>query len=305
MVPGGLAEPIVITSRRYTELTKNKRNTWTAVLLLCLAAAGFVGYKWWVWRPYAPFYQGQTENAQLKWWLTILAASPFRTASGAPPIKDIAGEPYIVADPQDLAPRELLRLFPPPPEVLKTDIPTRQRVEALRSFVHGILPLNSSLPESPEPVRALVLLGQNQTHEKYPLLCSKQAKIMLQYLNALGLTGRIVQLHRHVSLEWFNPEKGQWEFQSPYDDSPVMFEGRHLSAAQAHDLQRQGREIEFRGDHKVFLTVAYLPRTALETHLPSWHYFHYDNLDYWRVLRVSEKSRAYWKKKMRSSVDSE
>jgi len=52
----------------------------------------------------------------------------------------------------------------------------------------------------------------------------------------------------------------------------------------------------------IFKTVVYIPRANFaEDDLPKWHYFNYDNLYCWKVLRVSAESENYWIKKIESA----
>jgi hypothetical protein len=109
------------------------------------------------------------------------------------------------------------------------------------------------------------------------------------------MPARIVDLHRHTAAEAWNPSENKWELQDPYYDSAARHNGRHLSAAEAHDLTAEGIKLNFKGSSEVFKTVVYIPKLNFaDDWLPTWHYFHYDNLDYWKVLRVSEDSWPYW-----------
>jgi hypothetical protein len=52
----------------------------------------------------------------------------------------------------------------------------------------------------------------------------------------------------------------------------------------------------------ILKTVVYIPRVNLAgDELPKWHYFNYDNLYSWKVLRVSAESGDYWIKKIESA----
>jgi hypothetical protein len=107
----------------------------------------------------------------------------------------------------------------------------------------------------------------------------------------------VVQLHGHVAVESYNPKTKVWEFQDPFFDSAASFEGQPISAAAAHDLVMRDVPFQFAGPRDVFLTVGYVPRNNFaQDHLPTWHYFHYDHLDYWRITRVSERSSDLWKR---------
>ncbi len=75
-------------------------------------------------------------------------------------------------------------------------------------------------------------------------------------------------------------------------------DGRRLSATEAFELLMAEKHFEYRGHKDVFRTVVYVPRTNFSgDRMKKWHYFNYDNLAYWKVLKVSEVSRDLWAKK--------
>ncbi len=144
------------------------------------------------------------------------------------------------------------------------------------------------------------LLGDNAKRAKYPRLCSKLAKIFVQYLAAAGETARIVDLREHTAAEVYNPAEEHWEYHDPFFDAPALgADGRHLSAAEAHDRLARGETVAFPGPAYVFATVVTLARNNFAgDKLPAWHYFHYDQLAWWRVERVSPASWSYWQDRL-------
>jgi hypothetical protein len=176
-------------------------------------------------------------------------------------------------------------------------------VLGIRKYVSGLLPEQSELPRFPEPRKATVLLGKNPLGKKYPKLCSKDAFIFIQYLMAFGIQARVLQLNNHIATNVWNPETKVWEYHDPYFDADAKADGRNLSGAEIYDRLRTGQAVKFsRNDMaRFFDTVVYVPRNNFsQGKLPSWHYFNYDNLDYWKVKRVSDNSSEYWRNSRQS-----
>ncbi len=259
-----------------------------------MATALYLVHQLWVWQPYFQFHNGVTYKATLKLAATVVLCQPFNETEAA--IGRFAGD-AIIYQPYNPELQRLLAAFPPPDEFLDQRLPFRQRITALRKFVAGILPNRSLMSQTPEPVRALEILGENPQHAKYPRLCSKLSKIMVQYLSAVGVVSRVVQLEGHIAVEVFSQHSGQWQLQDPFFNTEATRQGEPISAAKAHDLLVNNLPFEFDGPKKVFLTVGFVPRNNFaQDHLPKWHYFNYDNLDYWRILRVSDRTADFWKR---------
>lgn len=259
-----------------------------------MATALYLAHQLWAWQPYFQFYNGTSHRATLKLAVTVALCQPFSENEGK---IGRFGEAAIIYEPNNAELRRLLASFPPPAEFLERRLPFEQRITALRKFVAGILPSQSSMPQDPEPVRALEILGENPQHAKYPKLCSKLSKIMVQYLSAARYISRVVQLEGHMAVEVFAQHSGQWQLQDPFFNTEATRQGEPISAAKAHDLLVNNLPFEFDGPKKVFLTVGFVPRNNFaQDHLPKWHYFNYDNLDYWRILRVSDRTADFWKR---------
>ncbi|MCA1989168.1 MAG: hypothetical protein LDL07_08490 [Desulfarculus sp.] len=273
-----------------------KRGRGAALISLgpCVVIALYLVHQLWAWDPYFQFYNGASVRAFLKFAATIVFSQPFDASQA---VIVVRGGDAIIQEPQNDGLRHLLSEFPPPEIVRDPQKPFHERVTALREFVAEILPEKSPMPQSPEPVSALELLGENPQKAKYPRLCSKLVKIMVQYLSAVGYVSRVVQLDGHMALEVFNPRSNEWEMQDPFYNTWASFEGKPISAAKAHDLLLENKRIDYRAPQDSLRTVGFVPRNNFsQDHLPSWHYFNYDNLDYWRVLRVSDHTWDYWKR---------
>lgn len=254
----------------------------------------YLAHQLWVWHPYFQFYNGTSHKAALKLAATVALCQPFSESEGR--IGQFGGD-AIIYEPDNPELRRLLARFPPPRDFLDQRLPFRHRITTLRRYVAGLLPSQSIMPQAPEPVRALELLGDNSRQARYPKLCSKLSKIMVQYLSAAGIVSRIVQLERHIALEVYDHQSGRWQSQDPYFDTEATLRGQPLSAATAHDLLVNNQPFEFGGPTDVFLTVGFVPRNNFaQDRLPEWHYFNYRNLDYWRVLRVSGGTSDLWKR---------
>lgn len=254
----------------------------------------YCAHQLWVWSPYFQFYNGTSIKAFIKFVTTVSLFQPFDESQG---VIVTRGGDAIIHEPLNDGLRLLLSEFPPPGLVLDPQKTFRERVTALREFVAGLLPDHSIMPHSPEPVRALELLGQNSQKTKYPKLCSKLVKIMVQYLSAIGFVSRVVQLNGHMAVEVFNPESNEWELHDPFFKTWASFEGKPISAMAAHDLMIKNQQVKYGAPKELLLTVGFVPRNNFsQDHLPKWHYFHYDNLDYWRILRVSDRSADFWKR---------
>lgn len=292
---GVLSSPNVTNGIPARTRPKHVRTAITRIGLGVLAALVlYLAHQAWVWRPYYQFYNGTSYKAALKLAATVALCQPFSESEGL--IGKFGGD-IILYEPDNAELRRLLARFPPPRDFLDQHLPFPQRITALRRYVAGVLPSQSIMPQAPEPVRALELLGDNPRQAKYPKLCSKLAKIMVQYLSAAGIVSRIVQLEGHIALEVYAQQSGQWQLQDPYFDTEATLRGQPLSAAKAHDRLVNNQPFNYDGPKDVFLTVGFVPRNNFaQDHLPEWHYFNYRNLDYWRVLRVSGQTSDFWKR---------
>jgi len=272
-----------------------------AILILFLSMITiYTGLKVAMWKPYYSIAEITNYQSFIKLGLTTLITLPFKLPNGEIAIKKIGGDFLIVDSSNSKGIIELYNKFPPPELVLNKDSSWRVKVETLRKFVSDILPGSSPAPSDPEPERALTLLGDNQYGKPYHRLCSANAKIFVQYLSGLGIYSRVVQLYRHVSVEVWNKELNKWEYQDPYDDTAAKENGNYLSAVEIFDMIQEGLPVSIpKQDAKsIFKTVVYIPRANFADDLPKWHYFNYDNLYSWKVLRVSAESGGYWTKKI-------
>ena len=128
-----------------------------------LAAAFFlfVGVKVYLWSPFFPIVEIAGVKSMVKLGLTVLLERPFRFSNGDLALKKIGNAVMIVDSKDSEGVKALFEKFPPPAEVIFPASGWRTRVETLRTFVSNVLPEKSSLPQSPEPIRALELLGNN------------------------------------------------------------------------------------------------------------------------------------------------
>lgn len=246
---------------------------------------GFFLLKAAVWFPLRALFQFPTWTSVAKAAATVILASPpgyFGTGGHQVMVNN---ETYLVDDPSSVNLIRLLDQFPLPPEILDRSQSRQARLEKLAVHVSGILPLDSVKPQNPEPVSALEILGEKDG-VMYPKLCSKDAKIFVQYAAALGFTTRMVQLEHHVAAGVFNPEDGQWEMYDPYFGCAPRYRGKVISSVVANELYERGLDFEFCGPKSVFGSVTLIPRTDFGGGtLPAWHYFNYNNLAYWRHVR--------------------
>jgi hypothetical protein len=277
----------------------------TAILILFLLISMiYTSLKIVMWKPYYLIAEITDYKSFIKLGLTTLITLPFKLPSGKIAIKKIGGDLLIVDSSNSKGILELYNKFPPPEPVLNKDSSWRVKVETLRKFVSDILPGSSPAPQDPEPKSALTLLGDNQYGKPYRKICSADAKIFVQYLSGLGIYSRMVQLNHHVSVEVWNKELNKWEYQDPHRDIAAKVNGNYLSASEIFDVVQEGLPVSIpKLDAKsIFKTVVYIPKANLaDDELPQWHYFNYDNLSYWKVLRVSAESEGYWVKKIESA----
>ena len=126
------------------------------------------------------------------------------------------GKKYIIDSNETKETKALIKNFPPPSQVIDPNTEWHQKVSILRNFVFNILEQESEMPQIPEPIRAIDLLGLNNEGKKYPRLCSKNAKIFVQFLSGISMNSRIVQLYEHVAVEVWNPETLKWELHDPF-----------------------------------------------------------------------------------------
>jgi len=280
------------------------RKTIITILILFLSMSMiYTTLKIVMWKPYYSIAEITDYKSFIKLGLTTLITLPFKLPNGEIALKKIGGDLLIVDSSNSKGIMELYNKFPPPEIVLNKDSSWRVKVETLRKFASDILPWSSPAPSDPEPEMALTLLGENQYGKPYHKLCSANAKIFVQYLSGLGIYSRIVQLRRHVSVEVWNEELNKWEYQDPYNDVAVKENGKYLSAIEIFDMIEEGLPVSIpKQDAKsMFKTVVYIPRANFADDLPKWHYFNYDNLYSWKVLRVSAESEGYWIKKIESA----
>tara|TARA_Y100001934_G_scaffold195170_1_gene230194 strand:- start:160 stop:978 length:819 start_codon:yes stop_codon:yes gene_type:complete len=271
-----------------------KKWLYFASLILIL---GFAVIKVIMWKPFFDLVVIKDYKSIVKISLTVLLANPFYLPSGETALKVIDGEKYIIDSNETKETKSLIKIFPPPSPVIDPNTEWHQKVSILRKFVFEILEQESDMPQIPEPVRAIDLLGLNNGGKKYPRLCSKNAKIFVQYLSGINIDSRIVQLYKHVTVEVWNPKVQKWELHDPYFNSTAMKDNEYLSSAEAFDLYANNDSFSYGAPHEIFQTVVYTPRTNFSNdQLPTWHYFSYENLHYWKTIRTSDISSALWKK---------
>lgn len=263
------------------------------LLIIATVLLLFLVVKVALWSPYFPLVKIQNYRAVLKIAATVICFSPTQFSGGIQKI----GESWIISDSRKS--KNIIKLindFPPPNIAeIESEKDFNKKVRLIRKFVHGALPNESALPQYPEPSSALTLLGQNKLNQKYPRLCSKLAKIFVQYLYCFGIQGRIVQLHQHISTEVWNPKRKRWEYHDTYFDAEAIYRGKLISASEAHDLMKASEPLEFKGPYSIFHTVVHVPQAFLSEELPRIHYFNYDNLSYWQKQRSSPETHDLWK----------
>ena len=261
-----------------------KKWLYYAQLILIL---GFAVIKVIMWKPFFDLVVIKDYKSFVKISLTVLLTNPFYLPSGEIALKVIDGEKYIVDSNETKETKSLIKNFPPPSPVIDPNTEWHQKVSILRNFVFKILEEESDMPHIPEPVRAIDLLGLNNGGKKYPRLCSKNAKIFVQYLSGINMDSRIVQLYQHVAVEVWNPNTQKWELHDPYFNSTAMKDNNYLSAAEAFDLYANKVSFTYGAPLKIFQTVVYVPRANFSNdELPAWHYFSYENLHYWKTIRT-------------------
>jgi hypothetical protein len=253
--------------------------------IIFLTVPIFIGFKVYTWSPFYSFVQLSRWQSAIKLVATVLVSSPFELPDGSPAIKRVGDSVYIVESPVSKPIQDLLKTYPLPKQITHAKTAWRDKVNYLRKHVHTLLPLKSKLPQSPEPVKAVELMGENIYKEKYPKLCSKNSKIFVQYLTALNIDSRMLQLQGHNAVEIWNPSTKSWEVQDPYFDSDVRdSQDNYLSAKDAFMSLKNKTPFRFKGSHEVFKVVGYIPRVNFAgDNLPKWHYFNYDHLDYWKM----------------------
>ena len=256
----------------------------------------FTAVKVTMWKPFFDLVVIKDYKSFVKISLTVLLTNPFYLPSGEIALKVIGGKKYIIDSNETKEIKVLIKNFPPPSQVIDPNTEWHQKVSILRNFVFNILEQESEMPQIPEPIRAIDLLGLNNEGKKYPRLCSKNAKIFVQFLSGISMNSRIVQLYEHVAVEVWNPKTLKWELHDPFFNSAVMKDNEYLSAAEAFDLYANKDSFSYGAPLKIFQTVVYVPRTNFSNdELPAWHYFSYENLNYWKTVRTSEKSSGLWK----------
>jgi hypothetical protein len=238
-----------------------------------------------MWFPLREFFQCPTTTSLIKATMTVVLAFPPGYFNSSSDSMLVGNDIYFVDKPTAKNLVQLLERYPLPADILDVSRDREVRLESLAKYVRGLLPATSVKPQSPEPVLALELLG-DQDGVKYPKLCSKDSKIFVQYAAALGFVTRMVQLKNHVAAGVFNENNGQWEMYDPYFGCAPRYRGEVISSIVASDLLAAGMDFDFCGPKDVFRSVTIIPRTDFaKGKLPRWHFFNYDNLAYWRPMR--------------------
>lgn len=256
---------------------------------------GFLVQRAYIWRDYGPFFRPRTLGAVAKLVVTVAFISPPSGQDGPGDLIHLRGKAYLVDKPENQNLQELVRIYPLPAKLINDSVTQEKNLINLASHVSTLLPKSSVLPQYPEPTSALILLGSSEG-KRYPKLCSKDAKIFTQYATVLGYKTRLLQLHQHIAASVYNPEKNKWQMYDPHWGCAPTLNGNLLSAPEAFDLYMQGKDFDYCGPKEVFKTVVIIPNTLFGSEFPRWHYFNYDNLSYWRPVKISGNSDPFWKK---------
>ena len=114
-----------------------------------------------MWKPFFDLVVIKDYKSLVKISLTVLLTNPFYLPSGEIALKVIGGEKYIVDSNETKETKALIKNFPPPSQVIDPNTQWHQKVSILRNFVFNILEQESDIPQIPEPIRAIDLLGLN------------------------------------------------------------------------------------------------------------------------------------------------
>src|SRR6478672_5220316 len=137
-----------------------KRSEYKSTGLIIMTAVGVVlSVKIYCWSPYLPFFQARTFNNFGKLFFTVAFSLPPTYHYQYTQLKYIDNELYIYDLPTSDELKILLAKLPPPEIVKDSSRTWSLRLETLAKFVSKLLPETSTMPHSPEPVRASILLG--------------------------------------------------------------------------------------------------------------------------------------------------